>query len=178
MSARTAARIGWAAAGLSGVLGIAGLATNRLAELGMETSIVSGYPIVWALSLSLIGALVVSRQPGNALGWVFTLVGGLVTLNFAGSVYAAFALTGGHGALPAGLAIAWLTAGWLWIPTSALLVIFVPLLFPTGRVVTPRWRFPAWFAIVFITLAGVSNALMPGPLSSIPSMSNSLGLAG
>ncbi len=178
MSARTAAQIAWAAAGLSGVLGIAGLATDRLAGLGMETSIVYGYPILWALSLSLIGALVVSRQPGNALGWVFILVGGLVTFNFAGSVYAAFALTGEHGSLPAGLAIAWLTSGWLWIPISALLVIFVPLLFPTGRALTPRWLIPAWFAIAFIVLAGISNALMPGPLSDLRHISNPLGLAG
>src|SRR6266446_3433927 len=178
MSARTTTRIACAAAGLSASLGIGGLVLDRLAGLRMETSIVYGFPIVWALSLSVIGALVVSRQPGNALGWVFTLVGGLVTLNFAGSVYAAFVITRNHGGLPAGLAIAWLTAGWLWIPISALLVIFVPLLFPTGRVVSPRWRFPAWFAIVFMALAGVSNALTPGPLSSIPSISNPLGLAG
>jgi signal transduction histidine kinase len=178
MSARTANRVAWAAAALAAVLGIGGLALDRLAGLRMETSIVYGFPIIWTLSLSVIGALVVSRQPGNALGWVFTLVGALLTFNFAGSVYAAFALSGGHEALPAGLAIAWLTSGWLWIPISALLVIFVPLLFPTGRVVSPRWRFPAWFAIAFIALAGISNALMPGPLSGIPRISNPLGLAG
>jgi signal transduction histidine kinase len=144
----------------------------------METSIAYGFPIAWALSLSLIGALVVSRQSGNALGWVFSLVGGLITFNFAGSVYAALALTRGHGSWPAGLAIAWLTSGWLWIPISALLVIFVPLLFPTGRALSPRWRFPAWFAVAFIVLAGISNALVPGPLASIPRIRNPLGLAG
>jgi len=178
VNARTAARIAWTTAALSGALGIGGLVTDRLAGLGMETSIVYGFPIAWALSLSLIGALVVSRQPGNALGWVFSLVGALLTFNFAGSVYAALALTGGLGSWPAGLAIAWLTSGWLWIPISALLVIFVPLLFPTGRALSPRWRFPAWFAVAFIVLAGISNALMPGPLASIPRIRNPLGLAG
>jgi hypothetical protein len=178
MNARSAARIAWTATGVSAVLGVGGLAIDRFARLEMETSIVYGYPILWALSLSLIGALVVSRQPRNALGWVFLLVGGLLTFNFAGSVYAAFALTGGHGSLPAGLAIAWLTSGWLWIPISALLVIFVPLLFPTGHALTPRWRFPAWFAMAFIVLAGISNAFMPGPLSSLRRISNPLGLAG
>jgi signal transduction histidine kinase len=178
MSARTATRIGWSAAGLSAMLGLGGLALDRLAGLRMETSIVYGFPIVWALSLSVIGALVASRQPRNAVGWIFTLVGGLISLNFAGSVYAAFVLNGGHGALPGGLAIGWLSSGWLWIPISALLVIFVPLLFPTGRALSPRWRFPAWFAIAFIVLAGISNALMPGPLSGIPRVRNPLGLTG
>ena len=178
MSARNAARIAWTGAALSAVLGIGGLVTDRLAGLGMETSIVYGFPIAWALSLSIIGALVVSRQPRNALGWIFTLVGGLLTFNFAGSVYAALALTRGHGSWPADLALAWLTSGWLWIPISALLIIFVPLLFPTGRALTPRWRFPGWFAVAFMVLAGISNAFMPGPLSSIPRINNPLGFAG
>jgi signal transduction histidine kinase len=178
MSARTASRVAWTAAGLSAVLGIGGLVVDRLAGLRMETSIVYGFSIAWALSLSVIGALVISRQPGNALGWIFTLIGGLISLNFAGSVYAAFVLTGGHGALPAGLAIGWLSSGWLWSPISAVLVIFVPLLFPTGRALSPRWRFPAWFAIGFIVLAGISNALMPGRLSAFPGTRNPLGLTG
>ena len=178
MNARTAARIAWTTAALSAALGIGGLVTDRLAGLGIETSIVYGYPIIWAFSLSLIGALVVSRQPRNALGWIFTLVAAMLTFNYAGSVYAALALSRGHESWPAGLALAWLTAGWLWIPMSALLVIFVPLLFPTGRALTPRWRFPAWFAVAFVVLGGISNAFMPGPLSSNLRVSNPLGFAG
>jgi hypothetical protein len=178
VSARTATRIAWGAAGLSAVLGIGGLVIDRLAALGMENSTVYGLPILWALSISVLGGVVVSRQPRNALGWVFTLVGLLINFNFAGSVYADLALTRGHGSWPAFLAIAWLTSGWLWIPMSALLVIFVPLLFPTGRAPSPRWRFPAWFAVAFVVLGGISNAFMPGPLTSIPRVRNPLGFAG
>lgn len=178
MSARGAARIAWAAAGLSAVFGIGGLAIDRIAGLGMSASLLSsGYPMVWALSLSLIGALVISRQPRNALGWVLTLVGLLITFNFAGPEYAAFAVIREHGSWPAGFAIAWLTSGWLWIPISTLLVVFVPLLFPTGRALSPRWRFPAWLALAFIVLAGIGNAFRPGPLSSIPGISNPMGIA-
>jgi signal transduction histidine kinase len=178
MSARNAPRIAWTAAALSAVLGIGGFVLDRVAGLGMSAPLSSAYPMVWALSLSLIGALVVSRQPRNALGWVFTLVGLLITFNYAGSVYAAFTRTAGGGSWPAGLAIAWLTGGWLWIPISALLVIFVPLLFPNGRALSRRWRFPAWFGTGYIVLAGIGNALMPGPLSSIPRASNPMGLVG
>jgi hypothetical protein len=178
VSARTATRIAWAAAGVSAVLGIGGLAIDRLAALGMENSTVYGIPILWALSISVLGALVVSRQPRNALGWVFTLVGLLINFNFAGSVYAAFALIREHGSWPVGLAIAWLTSGWLWIPISTLLVVFVPLLFPTGRVLSPRWRFPAWFAIPFIVLAGIGNAFVPGPVSGLHGINNPMGLVG
>ena len=178
MRARNAARIAWTAAALSAALGIGGLFVDRLGGLGMSPLVSSAYPMIWALSISLIGALVMSRQPRNALGWVFTLVGLLINFDFAGSVYAAFTRTAGGGSWPAGLALAWLTAGWLWIPISALLVIFVPLLFPTGRPLSPRWRFSAWFGIGFIVLAGIGNALMPGPLSNLPRINNPLGLVG
>jgi signal transduction histidine kinase len=179
MNSRSATRIAGAAAALSATLGIGGFALDRVAGLGLSASVLSSVsPMVWALSLSLIGALVVSRQPRNALGWVLTLVGLMITFNFAGSVYATFALIREQGSWPAGLAIAWLTSGWLWIPMSGLLVIFVPLLFPTGRAVSPRWRFPAWFAVAFIVLSGIGNALRPGPLSSPPGITNPMGLAG
>jgi signal transduction histidine kinase len=179
MSARTATRIAWSAAGLSAALGIGGVVLDRVAGLGMSASVLSSvYPMVWALSLSLIGALVVSRQPRNALGWIFALLGLLITFNFAGSVYAAFTLIREHESWPAGRAIAWLTSGWVWIPMSALLVVFVPLLFPTGRALSPRWRFPAWFAMAFILLGVIGNAFRPGPLSTIPGISNPLGLVG
>lgn len=179
MTARTAARIAWSAAGLSAALGIGGSVLDKVAGLGVSTSIVwSFYPMLWSLSVSLIGALVVSRQPRNALGWVFTLVGLLITFNSAGSVYAAFALIREHGSWPGGLAIAWLTSGWLWIPISTLLVVFVPLLFPTGRALSPRWRFPAWLAIPFIVLAGIGNAFVPGPLSGLHGINNPMGLVG
>ena len=116
MNARSAARIAWTAAAVSAALGIGGLFFDWLGGLGMSSPVSSAYPMVWALSISLIGALVVSRQARNALGWLFTLVGLLTTFTFAGSVYADFTRTAGGRPWPAGPAIAWLSAGWLWIP--------------------------------------------------------------
>jgi signal transduction histidine kinase len=179
VTARTAARIAWIAAAVSAALGIGGSVLDTAAGLGVSTSVASSfYSMLWALSLSVIGALVVSRQPRNVLGWVFTLIGLLITFNSGGSVYAAFALIREHGSWPGGLSIAWLTSGWLWIPIGTLLVVLVPLLFPTGRVLSPRWRFPIWFAIPFIVLAGIGNAFVPGPLSGLHGIRNPLGLAG
>ena len=178
MSSRTAARIGWAAAGLSTAMGIGGLLLNQLAGLGISGSPMEWILIVWTLTFSLIGALIVSRQPGNALGWVLTLVTVLVTFDLAATTYGAFAVNNQHGAWPAGVAAAWLGGGWAWIPISALLVIFIPILYPTGRLLSPRWRFAVWCGLAFILLAGISNALYPGPLFNNGRIRNPLGLDG
>ena len=177
MSTRTATQIAWAAVALSTVMGIGGMVVNQLAGLGLSGSPMEWILIVWTLTFSLVGALIVSRQPGNVLGWVFTLVAVLVTLDYAAATYGAFAVNQ-NGAWPAGVAAAWLGGGWLWLPVSALLVIFIPLLYPTGHILSPRWRFAVWCAFAFILLAGISNALFPGPLSGQGRLRNPLGLEG
>ena len=45
----------------------------------------------------------------------------------------------------------------------AILAIFLPLYFPTGRLLSPRWRPVLWLGIAFLSSAVVSNALQPGP---------------
>jgi len=178
MSARTATRIAWAAAGLSTAMGIGGLLLNHLARLGLSGSPREWFLIVSTLTFSLVGALIVSRQPKNLLGWVFILVTVLITLDLAAATYGAFAVYHQHGAWPAGVAVAWLGGGWLWIPVSALLVIFIPLLYRTGHLLSPRWRFAVWCAFAFILIAGISNALFPGPLFNQGRLRNPLGLEG
>ena len=111
-------------------------------------------------------------------GWVLTLVTVLVTLDLAASTYGALAVNNHHGTWPASVAVAWLGGGWLWLPISALLVIFIPLLYPTGHLLSPRWRFAVWCGFAFILVAGISNALFPGPLFSNGRYRNPLGLEG
>ncbi len=158
-------------------MGIGGLAGNKLAGLGMTGS-ASTFLIAWVLTFSLLGAVIVSRQPKNVFGWIFTLAGILITFNLAGSAYAKFAVNSEHAGWPAGVAIGWLAGGWNWIPITAILIIFIPLLYPTGRLLSPRWRFAVWCAVAFLLLAGIPNALMPGPLYDNPGIRNPLGLEG
>ena len=45
----------------------------------------------------------------------------------------------------------------------AILAIFLPLYFPTGRLLSPRWRPVLWLGIAYLSAAVLSNAIQPGP---------------
>jgi hypothetical protein len=49
-------------------------------------------------------------------------------------------------------------------------VIFLPLYFPTGRLLSPRWRPVLWFGIGFLAFAVAGNALWPGPDPPLPGL--------
>jgi hypothetical protein len=52
---------------------------------------------------------------------------------------------------------------WPWYPALALALVFTPFLFPTGRLLSPRWRPAAWLAgavtAVFTALAALRRDL-------------------
>src|SRR5215204_3190233 len=65
------------------------------------------------------------------------------------------------GSLPGGRYGTWL--GWTYAPILAILAIFLPLYFPTGRLLSPLWRPVVWSGIGFLAFAVAGNALWPGP---------------
>ena len=89
-----------------------------------------------------VGALVAARQFRNLVGWQLLAVGGLLTLGLASDAYARYALATAPGSLPAGLPVA-LVGGLAFAPISWILLMLVPLYFPTGRLLSPRWRLVA-----------------------------------
>ena len=76
---------------------------------------------------------------------------------------------------PGTVAIAWLSS-WIWVPAIGLAVIFIPLLFPDGRLPSRRWRPVLWYSIAAIAAASLS-ALRPGPLSNVSDIQNPFGIA-
>jgi signal transduction histidine kinase len=158
---RAAARLAWALciACLVCTVGGAALAVRNGAvdaELGWVVGVGGAL-----LAFPVVGALVAARQPRNSVGWYLCLVGIFLTLLVWGEQYARYTLATSPGSLPGGLVVAWATS-WAYVPVAAILVIFLPLSFPTGHLLSPRWRPVGWMGAAFITFAVVSGALLPG----------------
>jgi hypothetical protein len=108
----------------------------------------------------VVGALVVAHRPSNAIGWIFSAVGLLPITGGLAAEYATYALVTRPGSLPGAILAAWY-ASWPWYPALALALVFAPLLFPTGRLLSPRWRPAAWLAGAATAAFTVLAALQP-----------------
>ncbi len=95
-----------------------------------------------AIAFAVVGALVAART-GNNLGWLLlgTGVGAAVVL-----VTRAYAERVSAAELPGAAWVAWVFTVVLWV-TAPLLVLPL-LLFPDGRLPSPRWRSVVWVVII------------------------------
>jgi hypothetical protein len=117
------------------------------------------------IAFALVGALVASRHPANPIGWLFAGTAVWFTLGSVADEYAQRALFVAPGSLPGGLAAAWfsrLTQG----PILFSVFIFIFLLFPNGRPLSPRWRVITWLAVVIAVIGLFLYGLTPGPLDN------------
>ena len=177
MSACAAPWLAWSLATLSVVLLVGGIA---LAQMTLSTVAERPYngsvtlPVL-ALAFSVVGAIIASRQPRNAIGWIFCSIGLVVSLSSLTGNYAEYWLA--RGSAPGNLAetAAWFSS-WSWsllvyVPTSFLL-----LLFPDGRLPSPRWRPVAWCAALGLIGFLAGYVLTPGPLEDFPQIVNPYGV--
>ena len=139
-------------------------------SVGSSEGMIAGIAVgIWLLALGGIGALVASRRPENPIGWLMLAIAILVTLHGLAGEYASYVLERGH-LLPGGEVAAWLSL-WLLAPGFAL---FIPLLllFPSGKLPSPRWVWVLRLAVFGIFAAAVGLAIRPGPVDYIPKLDN------
>jgi hypothetical protein len=183
MSTRTASWLAWSLVALSVTFLVGGIVLARTVRstalelpngsTGDAVSVVLSLAIV--LTFSVVGAVVASRHPRNTIGWMFCSVGlveGFATLTRG---YAEFWLASGWGSTSLGETAAWFSS-WAWTPLVVVPTTFLLLLFPDGRLPSPRWRPMAWLAALGIIGFIVGYALDAGPLEDLPQIRNPYGV--
>jgi hypothetical protein len=102
--------------------------------------------LVGVVVSALVGAVIASRRLRNPIGWFFVLSSSSFALAETTGRYADYGVVIAPGSLPLAHAMAWPSSR-LWVPGIALVLVFVPLYFPNGRLLSPRWRPVLWLAI-------------------------------
>ncbi len=127
-------------------------------------------------ALAVIGAVVAFRRPQNPVGWILCTIPLFLGVVILGS-HAYWSLELGNvGPSSARELTAWV-ASWIWIPAMVPALTLFPLLYPSGRPPTPRWRWALWAALAACPALFVGQALTPGLLDEYP-VTNPLGADG
>ena len=109
-----------------------------------------------AVPFAAVGLVVARRQPQNPIGWILMASAVCFLLSTVGTTYSVFDYRLHNGALPLG----WLAVslGFLWIPWLMLMALPV-LLFPEGKVPSPRWRWSLWVYVIAFGVATLGSLL-------------------
>ena len=160
-----------AALSLAGTIGAVLLHRGNAGTPGVDRFWI-GDIVVGAL-YPLVGAFLVRRRPDNAVGWILagTSLIGLYALG--GQWFVRAELVEGRPLLLSDLG-GWLNA-WGWVP-HLLLPSLVPLLFPDGRLASPRWRIVLAIVLGGATLVMVVGMLAPIPLDASQQLTNPWGV--
>jgi hypothetical protein len=163
MSARAAAWLAWIMWALS--IGLTMLSLwlliLNLSHPNVPVYLYWAEDTLLAVGYSTVGAVAASHRPGNPVGWVLCSIGLSWGVGHFTSEYATYALLAAPGSLPAAEAAAWIYS-WVWVPGLGF-IVFLPLLFPSGRLPSPGWRPFAWLSVLLVAAGTIVAAISPAP---------------
>lgn len=128
----------------------------------------------FGLTCGTVGVVIALRRPGNLNGWLFCAIGLLFAAEALINEYVIAAVLVIPGGLPWTTGLGWLLT-WVWVPPLGIALIFLPLLFPTGRLLSRRLRLAAGLGVVAIVVFGAAVAFAPGPIEQATFVENPLG---
>jgi hypothetical protein len=180
-----AARIAWSAFGLTAVIAVGSIVVGFV-DHGTrlpppDTGEVSG-PGALAFGLMIaafaaLGALVAARRPRNPIGWILVVSPLCLAFTQVARDWYIHTLFADPGSLPLASALMW-AANWSWVPGFMPLLTLLLLLFPDGRLPSPRWRPVGWLAAAGMGLLILGYCFAPGALEDYPRVENPLGVEG
>ncbi len=148
---KNVSRIAWALCAIITVASLVSLVTTLASQEASHnifalTGTVIGnlIPVVFAV----LAALILSRQPHNVIGWLLLLPALLGILPVEPYIRS---FTSAPAHPPVLLLLALWFYAWSWLPLI-FPIFFIPVLFPTGRPPSPRWR---WLIIAGLVMCAI-----------------------
>ena len=159
-------RLPWIVAGAAIVLVVPGAALNTAVEWTDAGDLPFGVGFaLLGVASAVTGAVVATRVPRNPVGWIILAMGLGVGVLLAFGSYGELGTSTSRGPLPLDEYALWLST-WAGIPLFFGLTGFLLMLFPTGRLLSRRWRLPAWAFGATVAVATVGYALSSEPMAS------------
>jgi hypothetical protein len=139
--------------------------------------------LVVGATYGIVGWIIASRRPDNAIGWVFLAIGLSQAIDVFAGVYSNYGLAVAPGSMPFAAELSWVVL-WAWAPGFILLVTLSVLLFPDGRPPSPRWRPVLWASFAVMALLSIPFAILAWPyrgdallLTGVPPADGAVGVA-
>jgi hypothetical protein len=177
VTARAAARLAWSLWGLAIALEVAAIAlwlANHAVLISRPGTRDDFVPHVLLVpGYATVGAVIAARQR-NRIGWLFLAFGLLAALLSFGNTYFMRGAIVTPGSLPAARVAVW--AGTVLWPSGFLFLALLLLLFPNGRLPSPRWRPVALVLAVSWSLAILYSAFAPETTVASVTFPNPVGI--
>lgn len=136
--------------------------------------------LAFTIAFAIVGALIVSRQPGNTIGWLLMVIA--LSISFFALIPSQASVEQQFNPQVQPSFTVWLFAwanNWSWWGLIGPLLL-IPLLFPNGRLLSPRWRWVvvalglcfAVFLLVSTFSVGITTSdqtvTIPNPIGFLP----------
>ena len=135
-----------------------------------------GASILVGATFGSVGAVVARRRPENSIGWLFCAIGLLFAIEGIVVEYTVAGALAVPGRLPFVNELGW-TLTWIWAFPAGLALIYLPLLFPNGHLLSGRWRPVAWLGALSLGASAVIVSIAPGRINQATYLENPLGSA-
>ncbi|GIG91587.1 sensor histidine kinase [Plantactinospora endophytica] len=124
---------------------VALVVTGQLVNAGDSTVVLTGESAVIAVAFTTMGALVLVGVPGHLVGRLMLAAGGAASISLLAESWRTW------------LPLAWVSQ-WAWWPAYGLIFLAL-LVFPNGRLPSPRWRPLAVLIVAGTVLAALATAV-------------------
>jgi hypothetical protein len=139
--------------------------------LGEDSVSLAISDLLWVspfLPFPVVGALILARRPHNRIGWLLSAIGLSLGIGLVGDEYARHGMVTAPGAVPLPEVALLLGSG---IILAFPLILLLIVVFPDGRLLSARWRWPVLAGLTAFGLVTLSEMVSPETPFEVPGAS-------